>query len=103
MTTDDVVKVLEAVGDSWPAAIVFVAGVAGVIAWKAIPRLREIADVLKDVRHEMNPNSGKSMRDAVDRIEVQVAETKTALDTHIVDDTVWKTQAEELLTRSDEP
>jgi hypothetical protein len=101
MNTDDAVKILEAVGDSWPAAIVFVAGVAGVIAWKAIPRLREIADVLKDVRHEMNPNSGKSMRDAVDRIEKTGAETKAALDAHIVEDNVWKTQAEDLLTGHD--
>lgn len=106
ITIDDVVRVLEVVGDSWPAAIVVCAAVAGFIAWRALPRLREIADAMKAVLHELKPNSGKSLRDAVNRIERQGVETKNALDEHIRTDLEWKTQAEDLLTRvekDDEP
>src|SRR3546814_6697186 len=101
MTTDDAVKILGAVGDTWPAAIVVVSLVVGVIAWRALPRLREIVEVMKDVAHELKPNSGKSLRDAIDRNEKRGEETKAALDAHIVDDTMWKTQAEDLLTRDE--
>src|SRR3546814_7108485 len=86
---------------SWPAASVVVSLVVGVIAWRALPRLREIVEVMKDVAHELKPNSGKSLRDAIDRIEKRGEETKAALDAHIVDDTMWKTQAEDLLTRDE--
>src|SRR3546814_13224303 len=76
MTTDDAVKILEAVGDSWPAAIVVASLVVGVIAWRALPRLREIVEVMKDVAHELKPHSGKSQRDAIDRIDKRCEETK---------------------------
>jgi hypothetical protein len=98
-TMDDFLQIIEVVGDSWPAAIVVVALVIGFIAWRALPRLRDIADVMKDLRHEMYPNSGKSLRDAVNRIERQGVETKNALDEHITSDREWKVQAEDLLTR----
>src|SRR3546814_541282 len=50
MTTDDVVKILEAVGDSWPAAVVMVSIVAGAIAFWALPRLKEIAEAREEER-----------------------------------------------------
>jgi hypothetical protein len=102
MTTDDAVKILEAVGDSWPAAIVVVCGIAGFIALRALPRLREITESLKVLRHEFDNNSGKTMRDAVDRIEKTGEETKAALDAHIVEDSIWKTQVEDLITGDEE-
>src|SRR3546814_19338702 len=77
MTTDDVVKILEAVGDSWPAAVVMVSIVAGAIAFRALPRLKEIAESLKMLRHEFDNNSGKTLRDAVDRIEKTGEETRS--------------------------
>lgn len=93
INVSDVVTVLEAVGDSWPAAIVLVTLVGGFVAIRALPRLKEITESLKVLRHEMNPNSGKTVRDAVDRIEDK-------LTTHIDEDQTWKGQVEELLTRT---
>jgi hypothetical protein len=37
----------------------------------------------KKIRHELTPNSGTSLRDAVDRIEGMVTETKHELEKHI--------------------
>jgi len=96
MNTEDVVTILSAVGDSWPAAIVLVALVGGFVAVRALPRLKEITESLQVLRHEMKPNSGKTVRDAVDRIE-------SKLDTHITEDQAWKSQAEDLLTRNEGP
>ena len=101
MSTDDVVTILEAVGDSWPAAIVIVAGIAGFIAVRALPRLKDIAEGLKAVRHEFGPNSGKTLRDAVDRLERGQETNTRMLAEHIAEDQAWKTQAEDLLTRED--
>jgi hypothetical protein len=102
MTADDLVKILEAVGDSWPAAIVLVTLVGGYVAIRALPRLKEITESLKVVRHEFTNNSGSTLKDAVDRIEATGMETKAALDAHIVEDQVWKSQAEDLLTMEEE-
>ena len=56
----------------------------------------------------MNPNSGKTVRDAVDRIEKRVTEQGNALDAHIVEarerdeaDQAWRGQVEELLTKGE--
>lgn len=110
MSIDDVVTVLEAVGDSWPAAIVIVAVVVGVIAWRALPHLKDLKGVAEDIRHEMTPNSGKSMRDAINRIEQQVTDQGAALDAHIAEakgraeaDLVWRGQVEDLLTATTPP
>jgi vacuolar-type H+-ATPase subunit E/Vma4 len=109
MTTDDAVKILEAVGDSWPAAVVVVSLVVGFIAVRALPRLKEIVEGLREVRHEFTNNSGKTVRDAIDRIEKRVNEQGEALDAHIVEargrdeaDLAWKAQVEDLLTQDDE-
>ena len=109
MTTDDVVKILSAVGDSWPAAVAIVALVTAYIAIKALPRLKEIIESLRALRHEFDNNSGKTMRDAVDRIEKKVNDQGDALDAHIVeskgrDDAMqaWQSQVEDLLTRHEE-
>lgn len=108
MSADDIATVLSAVGDSWPAAIVVVALVAGFIALRALPRLNEITDAVKVLQHEMKPNSGKTVRDAVDRIEQRVTEVSDSLDAHIVEskgraeaDQAWKAQVEDLLTQRD--
>ncbi|MEU4361195.1 hypothetical protein [Promicromonospora sp. NPDC023987] len=69
MSADDIATVLEAIGDSWPAALVVIAGVIGFVAWKALPYLKDIRDKTADVHHEMYPNSGKSLRDQMNRIE----------------------------------
>lgn len=76
MTANDIATVLTAVGDSWPAAIVVLAFVIGFVFWKALP-------YLKDIAHELHPNSGRSLRDAVDRIEAKTNEQATTLADHI--------------------
>lgn len=108
MTTEGVVTILEAVGDSWPAAIVLVALVAGFVAIRALPRLNEIIEGLKAVRHEFTNNSGSTLKDAVDRIEKRVTEQSDALDAHIVEarerdqaDQEWKANVEDVLTSRD--
>jgi SAM-dependent MidA family methyltransferase len=108
MSAEDIATVLSAVGDSWPAAIVVVAIVGGVIAVRALPKLKEITEVLGKLRHEMEPNSGKTLRDAVNRIEATVTEQTAALDAHIVESRgraeerqAWEAQVEELLTGRD--
>lgn len=101
MTTDDLVTILAAVGDSWPAAIVLVTLVGGFVAIRALPRLKEITESLRVLRHEMRPNSGKTIRDAVDRLEKSQEIQTTMLAEHIAEDQTWKREVEELLTRGD--
>jgi vacuolar-type H+-ATPase subunit E/Vma4 len=110
MSAEDIATVLSAVGDSWPAAVVVVALVAAFIAVRALPRLKEITDALGVLRHEMKPNSGKTIRDAVDRIEKRVTEVSDSLDAHIVEskaraeaDDQWRGQVEDLLTQGPPP
>lgn len=109
MTTDDAVKILEAVGDSWPAAVTAVVIVLGIIAWRALPHLKGISEGMKQVRHEFTNNSGTTLKDAIDRIEKKVNDQGDALDAHIVEakgrdeeDRVWRSQVEDLLTSTDD-
>lgn len=99
MDIDDAVTILEAVGDSWPAAIVLVTLVGGFVAIRALPRLKEITESLRVLRHEMRPNSGKTIRDAVDRLEQSQEVQTRMLAEHIAEDQTWKGQVEDLLTR----
>lgn len=101
MTAEEIATVLSAVGDSWPAAIVVVALVGAFIAVRALPRLKEITESLRVLRHEMNPNSGKTVRDAIDRIEKANQVQTRMLAEHIAEDQMWKGQVEDLLTRGD--
>lgn len=71
MSAEDIATVLSAIGDSWPAAIVVVAGVAGFVALRALPRLTEIRDIAKEVRAQFKPNGGSSARDQLNRIEAR--------------------------------
>lgn len=101
MTIDDLVTILAAVGDSWPAAIVLVTLVGGFVAIRVLPRLKDITESLQVLRHEMRPNSGKTIRDAVDRLEKSQEIQTTMLAEHIAEDQTWKGQVEELLTGRD--
>lgn len=69
MSAEDIATVLSAIGDSWPAAIVVVAGVAGFVALRALPRLTEIRDIAREVRAQFKPNGGKTAHDQLNRIE----------------------------------
>ena len=102
MTIDDLVTILAAVGDSWPAAIVLVTLVIGFVAIRALPRLKDITESLRVLRHEMKPNGGKTVRDAVDRLERGQETNTRMLAEHIADDQRWKSEAEDLLTRGGE-
>lgn len=101
MTVDDVVLILEAVGDSWPAALVVIAGIIAFVLIKAMPKLNEIINSLKIVKHEFNNNSGKTLRDAIDRIETAQSEQTTMLSEHIAEDQTWKENTTEMLLRND--
>lgn len=101
MSAQDIATVLAAVGDSWPAAVVVVALVAAFIAVRTLPKLKEITESLQVLRHEMRPNSGKTIRDAVDRLERSQEIQTTMLAEHIAEDQAWKGQVEDLLTRED--
>lgn len=74
MSAEDIATILSAVGDSWPTAVVVVAGVAGVVAMRALPRLTEIRDTVREVRAQFKPNGGSSARDQLNRIEARQKE-----------------------------
>lgn len=79
---------------------VVVLGAVGAGAWRtsrilgrvadrvsSIPGLSDRVDTLtetiSDIRHEMSPNGGGSMRDAINRIEATGRQTAERLDRHI--------------------
>lgn len=57
---------------------------------------------ISQVHHEVVPNSGSSLRDAVDRIELVVKETNATVGAHAVSLATMKTQLEAHLKQSDE-
>ncbi|WP_036963668.1 hypothetical protein [Promicromonospora kroppenstedtii] len=85
MNAEDIALVLAAIGDSWPAALVFIAGVIGFVVWKALPYLKDIQRLAKGIDHQVNNNSGKSLKDAADRADRGIAEVKQMLIDHIAD------------------
>lgn len=99
MSAEDIATVLEAVGDSWPTALVVVAAIGAWLGSKALPHLKEIKEAVQDVKHEVHNNSGSSMRDAVDRIEEATENTAATLAAHIEDSDKWRAEIEELLTK----
>ena len=92
MSAEDIATVLAAVGDSWPTALVVVAAIGAWLGSKALPHLKEIKEAVQDVKHEMHPNSGGSLRDSVDRIE-------QTLNAHIEDSDKWRAEIEEAVTK----
>jgi hypothetical protein len=84
-TVTTVVRIIEAVGDSWPAALVLIAGVIGFVAWKALPHLKDIKGSLEAVNHQVHNNSGKSLKDAADRADRGVEELKQMMSDHMAD------------------
>lgn len=101
MTAEDFATVLSAVGDSWPAAIVVVAAVIAVVAWRALPQLVAIRGDVRDVRHEFSSNSGTTLRDGIDRLEASQRRQTLMLTEHIAEDQTWKLQVEDLLTQTE--
>jgi hypothetical protein len=83
VSAEDIATIISAVGDSWPAALALIAAVIGFVAWKALPILKDIASKAEDIRHQVHPNSGKSLRDAINRIEANGKVTQEALDKHL--------------------
>jgi hypothetical protein len=73
---------------SWPAAAVAVVLIFGLLMWPGLlawlnsRRTREAAE---DTRHQVHPNSGKSLRDQTNRIESDIAEIKDLVVAHISD------------------
>ncbi len=95
MSAEDIATILNAIGDSWPAALCLIAGVIGFVAWRALPYLKDIKDKTADVHHEMYANSGKSLRDAVNRIEADGKATQEALADHLAQSAeVWQKVAD---------
>ncbi|WP_419707667.1 hypothetical protein [Promicromonospora sp. NFX87] len=90
MNAEDAAVILAAIGDSWPAALVVIAGVIGFIAYKALPLLKDIRDKTEAVHHETQNNSGSTMKDAVDRTETAVADLAAKLDTHLTESEEFK-------------
>lgn len=77
--TEDFVTIIEAVGDSWPAALVVVVGILAVVWMKSLPNLKNLSEKVDEVHHEVYPNSGKSMADAVFRTAEGVESVKADL------------------------
>ena len=98
---------------SWPQAFV---AVAIILALSVIPQVlgylkaRTTDAKVSKVTHELGNNGGKTIRDAIDRIEKKVTSQGSALDAHIAEakgrdeaDQVWRTQVEDLLTGGTTP
>jgi cytochrome c-type biogenesis protein CcmH/NrfG len=81
---------------SWPQAFV---AVVIVLALSIVPQVlgylktRSTATKVVEVQHELENNSGSTLRDAVDRIEEKLTE-------HIADAQEWRTQVEDVITRN---
>jgi hypothetical protein len=56
--------------------ILIATSVVGVLMWVINAKINEVI-------HETQPNSGESLRDAVDRIELSVTKLNDKLDSHI--------------------
>jgi hypothetical protein len=52
-------------------AILSIIGILGGCAWKIVSGISRIMDAVEDLQAEMKPNSGSSLRDAINRMEVQ--------------------------------
>lgn len=52
-------------------------------SWRNVKHAIEIGSNLVEIAHEFQPNGGGSLRDAIDRVETQGQEVKTALDEHL--------------------
>lgn len=89
---------------SWPQAFV---AVVVILALSIVPQVlgylkaRQTGAKVEKVTHELENNSGSTLRDAVDRIEAAQQTQMTMLSEHIAEDQTWKGQVEDLLTRGD--
>lgn len=78
--------------DSWQGVVVIVAGFA-YLAWRDYRSTKKVEDVKTEVKetnagvgavlHQVENNSGTSLKDAVDRIEPAVKEMTEKLDDHL--------------------
>jgi|GEM_PF-5234811 len=73
---------------SWPAALVAIVLIFGLLMWPGLLawlNSRRTRAAAEDVRHQVHPNSGKSLRDQTNRMESDIAEVKNLITTHITD------------------
>ncbi|MBD8077702.1 hypothetical protein [Cellulosimicrobium arenosum] len=71
---------------TWPQALVAVVIILCVLVWPGVLawiNSRSTKALIEDVRHEVNPNSGKSMRDSTNRTEAAVQEIQSTLGEHV--------------------
>jgi len=66
----------------WLELIVAFAALVGII-WKIVMPLASLVTDVAEIKHELYPNSGKSLRDAVDTLKDDMAEVKTNQQNHI--------------------
>lgn len=90
---NDIIKEVLAV-DSWPQVAVLALGLLYLIArqWIDSRRISRVADDTKQVAadsavaaHELQNNSGKSVKDITERTERAVTELAAAFDAHLTD------------------
>jgi hypothetical protein len=73
---------------TWPQALVAVVIVLAGVVWPSIAswmNSRAARAATEDARHQVDPNSGRSMVDGVNRTEAGVVEIKNLLVQHIED------------------
>jgi hypothetical protein len=80
---------------TWPQAVVAVVIVFALIMWPGLlawlnSRAARVA--AEDTRHQVQPNSGKSMRDSTNRVEIMVSTMTTKLDAHIIESTAHRAE-----------
>lgn len=89
---------------SWPQAFV---AVAIILALSIVPQVlgylktRSTGKKVEAVAHELENNSGTTVRDAIDRIEAAQQTQMIMLSEHIAEDQTWKAGVEDHLTRGE--
>lgn len=70
---------------TWPQAVVAVVIILAVVVWPSIAswiNSRAARAAAEDTRHQVHPNSGKSMRDGMNRMEGDVKAIKEYMASH---------------------
>lgn len=74
---------LNIITNGWQVLVVLiVVGVPAFFAWQNGKQAKKISqDTLDELNHQSNPNSGKSLKDSLNRIEAHQVRTNERLDT----------------------
>jgi hypothetical protein len=86
---------------TWPGALVAIVLVFALVMWPGLLawiNSRAARRAAESTEHQVNPNSGKSMRDSTNRVEVMVSTLSTKFDGHVIEERAHRENVLERLT-----